>query len=372
MRSIYYIEVNLICVAFMTILFVGVRFAKGDLKTKLYRGMLITNIVFCLADLVAGVARGQFFTGARVVIWTSNILYFLTTFILAVLWVIYSMNMLHGRVLKRVLVPMLAVTGLVAAVFITTPWHGLCFTVDEGNLYTRGPLLWLQWMIMFPSITVPSFIAVFSTTDRRARLAVGLFPVFPLCMTVLQLYVYGITVSQVGTTCAIALVYVLFQSQQIGEAETRAKLLDEMSSTDVLTKLRNRRAYELRIAALEGEERVDVLFADLNGLKAANDSKGHAAGDAIICRFADLLRKHFPENEIFRISGDEFVVLSTSKNDFAGVCDRLGSDSGNMASLGRSYGSGAELLSVVSEAERKMYQDKYEYYKRTGYERRKQ
>ena len=47
---------------------------------------------------------------------------------------------------------------------------------------------------------------------------------------------------------------------------------------------------------------------DLNGLKRCNDCFGYAAGDALICRVADVLNDVFP-GEACRIGGDEFVVI---------------------------------------------------------------
>lgn len=50
-------------------------------------------------------------------------------------------------------------------------------------------------------------------------------------------------------------------------------------------------------------------MADLNNLKRVNDSDGHASGDALLVRFATVLRECFPGGDFFRLGGDEFLVI---------------------------------------------------------------
>ena len=52
-----------------------------------------------------------------------------------------------------------------------------------------------------------------------------------------------------------------------------------------------------------------VGFADLNGLKYVNDTFGHEYGDKVLVRLAEVMKQYFPEDQIYRISGDEFIVL---------------------------------------------------------------
>ncbi len=78
---------------------------------------------------------------------------------------------------------------------------------------------------------------------------------------------------------------------------------------DVLTGLNNRRAYENCLVGISPESDVCAVFCDVNSLKTVNDTMGHEEGDKLIKKMADILREVFSEKEIFRISGDEFVVI---------------------------------------------------------------
>lgn len=86
--------------------------------------------------------------------------------------------------------------------------------------------------------------------------------------------------------------------------------LEHASYTDLLTGLKNRNQY---IKELEGYAQgkprpLGVIFVDVNGMKGINDTYGHAYGDAVIVRTADILKGHVA-GDVFRIGGDEFIAL---------------------------------------------------------------
>ncbi|MEO5567355.1 MAG: GGDEF domain-containing protein [Gemmatimonadaceae bacterium] len=91
--------------------------------------------------------------------------------------------------------------------------------------------------------------------------------------------------------------------------------LDELSQTDRLTGLGNRRAFLAR-----GDQEVErmlrsrrpftVLFLDLDNFKLVNDRSGHAAGDELLILVGEVLRTRFRAIDLVaRIGGDEFAVL---------------------------------------------------------------
>ncbi len=88
--------------------------------------------------------------------------------------------------------------------------------------------------------------------------------------------------------------------------------LEFLGKHDALTKLRNRAFYDDEIARLNrrGPFPVGVLSIDLNGLKRVNDESGHGAGDALLRRAGEALKKALGENlQAARIGGDEFACL---------------------------------------------------------------
>jgi diguanylate cyclase (GGDEF)-like protein len=104
---------------------------------------------------------------------------------------------------------------------------------------------------------------------------------------------------------------------------------DRLALVDELTTLPNRRAF---VAALDAALRVDdrsgiaVLFVDLDGFKAVNDTFGHEAGDALLAAIGRELSSSMRATDLVgRIGGDEFVVLcrQTDPSVIGHVVERL-------------------------------------------------
>jgi diguanylate cyclase (GGDEF)-like protein len=88
--------------------------------------------------------------------------------------------------------------------------------------------------------------------------------------------------------------------------------LEYLGSHDALTKLRNRTFFTDELNRLErkGTSPVTIIMADLNGLKAANDELGHAAGDALLRRAGEVFNSVVDKPACAaRIGGDEFAVI---------------------------------------------------------------
>ena len=96
----------------------------------------------------------------------------------------------------------------------------------------------------------------------------------------------------------------------------------DMAMTDGLTGLPNRSAMMAALDAAMAQRRgFTLLFIDLDGFKQVNDLLGHAAGDAVLKRVAEVLRQALrPGDAVARLGGDEFCVLLTD----AAEAERLG------------------------------------------------
>ena len=154
------------------------------------------------------------------------------------------------------------------------------------------------------------------------------------------------------------------------------KKLEMLSSTDLLTGVKNRNAMNNRVSDFISEdymkpETLGIVFADLNGLKRINDQKGHDAGDLLLKKAVEFLISVFKDDEIYRAGGDEFMIISencTLKHLEDGVeevrrlCD---ADSEVSFSLGICFDDKElDICSAMSLADSRMYQDKDEYYRK--------
>ncbi len=81
---------------------------------------------------------------------------------------------------------------------------------------------------------------------------------------------------------------------------------------DQLTKLYNRVYFEQVLSQANSKKLlpISLLMGDVNGLKLCNDVFGHDAGDQLLCKIADVLRKSAAKKDIVaRWGGDEFIIL---------------------------------------------------------------
>lgn len=166
---------------------------------------------------------------------------------------------------------------------------------------------------------------------------------------------------------------------------TDVTALETERALDGLTGLYNRQVYFEKVAAiLESKPpRVDVLMADLNGLKSVNDSQGHAAGDRLIKDAADCFKKAFIyDSYVFRLGGDEFGVISTAGEytfeemliNLANAVDEVNEGRETLVSLscGTAYaGEGViDFAKLMKMADAEMYFNKKKYYEVNHIDRR--
>ena len=156
--------------------------------------------------------------------------------------------------------------------------------------------------------------------------------------------------------------------------------LEQLSDTDELTGLKNRRAFN---SALEAEVKkaarysrvFSVLMLDADDLKPVNDRFGHATGDRLIISIAQVVQESLRETDILaRYGGDEFVVIltETAKDRAVEVAERIRasventsfSEAGERVSSTISVGiscfsdKSQDGLDIIADADKKLYESK--------------
>ncbi|MDE3086728.1 MAG: GGDEF domain-containing protein [Acidobacteriota bacterium] len=141
--------------------------------------------------------------------------------------------------------------------------------------------------------------------------------------------------------------------------------LERASRTDALTGVGNRRAFDetlssaLSAASRRGHQ-VTVVAVDLDGLKLINDTEGHAAGDAaLLALVRALYSARRDEDSVFRVGGDEFVILLPFTSvDAAELFMRRVQAAGGPAFTWGAAGypdDGADAPALVEAADRDLY-----------------
>ncbi|MBR6874417.1 MAG: diguanylate cyclase [Ruminococcus sp.] len=111
--------------------------------------------------------------------------------------------------------------------------------------------------------------------------------------------------------------------EQLSNARQQADDMHELAHMDALTGIRNKLAYDKETARLDREiagglSQFGIAMIDLNFLKLINDTYGHECGNSSIKRLSQLVCTTFQHSPVFRIGGDEFVVILRN-NDFLNV-----------------------------------------------------
>ena len=202
-------------------------------------------------------------------------------------------------------------------------------------------------------------------------------------------------------TGAVALLLLLYLAYIILEARHHQKLILKenerlleaqvmLSNTDKLTSLLNRRAYEDDLAtypSVPTERDFVYVSVDVNGLKAVNDSLGHAAGDELLSGASRVLKQRLGSyGRVYRVGGDEFAAMifadeehltaiRTDLND-----TMLAWHGATVHELSMSFGfaarqefpAGTTVAELAKAADKRMYEAKAAYYRSRGVDRRGQ
>lgn len=156
-----------------------------------------------------------------------------------------------------------------------------------------------------------------------------------------------------------------------------AKNMKEIYRQDSLTGLLNRNAYDSDVEQLRSADigAVVCVYADMIGLHEVNNHLGHKQGNRMLCEFADAARAFFGDDRLYRIGGDEFVIISSAHTE-AQTCKQLNymrerlHTQGCEISVGvASSESTSDLPKIIEQAENEMRREKKEYYVRGGSKR---
>ncbi|MFN8463884.1 MAG: GGDEF domain-containing protein, partial [Anaerolineales bacterium] len=168
--------------------------------------------------------------------------------------------------------------------------------------------------------------------------------------------------------------WVLVALQDVTARKKAEEYLRYLGTHDVMTALYNRAFFEETLQDLEANRKDPVSFVivDLNGLKLANDTFGHSAGDKLIRRTAEVLKASIEDGTIAaRIGGDEFILIMPGADEHAAkeMIERVESlvvmnnkyyrEPELSVSIGSSTSApGFSLLKYISLADDEMYKNK--------------
>ena len=157
-------------------------------------------------------------------------------------------------------------------------------------------------------------------------------------------------------------------SRQLEVSRKREHEMSELAIRDSLTGIRNKTAYDREVFKIEreienGDKSFGIAMVDLNFLKKINDTYGHEKGDIAIRTLCRLVCVTFAHSPVFRIGGDEFVII-LKNTDYASIDSLVEKFNSEIKAM--SYDGTAEMWEAPSAAigyalyEEKVDQGSYE------------
>ncbi len=155
------------------------------------------------------------------------------------------------------------------------------------------------------------------------------------------------------------------------QKEQIARQFKYLSYHDTLTDMQNRNKYTEDINKLKKVKstQIGIAFVDMNGLKRLNDTKGHHAGDKAIIEISNKINASFPTENIYRIGGDEFVIVvpNITKLKFMQGISQLQAFSADKTKPYIAIGYNwfeqiTDISKALKQVDTLMYEDKNRYY----------
>ena len=315
---ILYLEINL--TAALLILFIRFK-TLGISKMVSQRNLssaIDAEIVFFLSDTAAVLISCGMIPFSRAGLIAAKSVYFLSTALMCFFWFVYFEHLQGSAFVasrRRVLASSCLVWVMAILLLVNLP-TGILFYVDEANVYRRGPLFAVQYLLSYIYVFAACGHALVGAlmrrnlSRRRLLASLALFPVAPAGAGILQFIYPQLPVACVALAFATLILY--------------QNWLDDMISVDPLTRLNNRKQLAYHYESWQRQSDSTPLYAlmiDANRFKSINDAYGHIQGDAALERIADALRiasKDLPHRaNLARYGGDEFVILAKAEDPAA-------------------------------------------------------
>lgn len=372
--SLYFIQINAICLIVLIIVYTAIRIQRGifDTKRLTFAILTISAMIMCISDALAWVSNAR--TDTIVLTYISNALYFLSITACGYFWLTYvnlkirPVDFNHKRSRLLTGIPLAAIVVLLLA----NPFTDFLFTIDSNGVYSRGEGIFIHWLVSYGYLiiaTVLVIIQLFKAKTRVERSNLWLlvwFIIPPALAAVIQIIFYGTTTTSCGVTISILIIAL--------------NKLNYDVSRDPLTSLNNRRALDNYIVDKLSKNNVDftVLMCDIDNFKSFNDTKGHTVGDLVLTRMATALKiacsKKTLPYFLCRYGGDEFVICGPFKDEgeVLSLVNDLKSSVVNIneiskdpytfsMSVGYAFGTCLNLEDVeklIVQADKVMYEDK--------------
>lgn len=332
-----YATIPILAILIQAIINQDVLFRKNEKDSipaqKQYIRFLLTTMIFYVADAAWGILNEHHLT---VALYADTVIYYLVMAGAVLMWTRYVIGYLgeNNAFSDYLMYAGQVFYGFEIVCIVTNFFHPFFFYFDEAGDYHAGFVRYLALCIqilLFLLASVQTFLLASKSEGavRRRNNTVGLFGVAMIIFIGIQYFFPLLPIYTMGYLLGCCLLHAFVVEdvkdeyrRELEEALSRERdhkrelgSAKRLAYTDPLTGVKNKHAY------IEKEEEIDrmiydkvaerfgVVVFDLNGLKKVNDTKGHDIGDEYIVSACKLICDFFKHSPVYRIGGDEFVVI---------------------------------------------------------------
>ena len=255
-----------------------------------------------------------------------------------------------------------------AVVNIISIFTGIVFSVDADNVFHRGPLGYLPFIMVGLYSVLLIYRLIKRSNQKPMEIIYISFLAFALGSGVVLPFIFQ---GDYANIFCIIIAVALFSYFEFSVLQLVKK--------DSLTGLLNRHAYFADVSN-DPKNITAIISIDMNGLKTINDTVGHAAGDeALVTLSLCFMRPLKSKQSGYRVGGDEFIIVcrKTSKEEVLDIVDQISSsvaETKYSCAIGYSFNLEGDkpVSDLLKESDEMMYKEKDKYYQESGLRNREQ
>lgn len=276
---------------------------------KAYNFMLVITFIATINETLSFIidARPGFIF--QILQYISNTIASASSGIIGYSWCLFVEYHIH-RNFKRIKKKskILAIPLIIAMILLIINLCGtsIIFDISKQNKYTRGPVNFLLYIIVF-IYYIESIYTV--QKAKNDSILVEFFPIYYFiipCMigTMIQGFFFGISTIWLCVAIAFIIVYI--------EIQISISFIDDLSG------IYNRKFMNHYLNKLQNDKIKHVygFLLDINEFKSINDTYGHITGDHALIQFGRILQHSIDKDSVaIRMGSDEFVVFANLQSD---------------------------------------------------------
>lgn len=271
------------------------------IQNQMFRITLMTTIVSMISILISVALNMEMTHFPLFLVEFFNVMSRVSMTVIAPLFFYYTISIIWKT--KEVFFRWIRFTAWVYLIFalmiMSSPFSGIIYTISVDHTIVRGPLYNLMY-------AAPAFyivlllVLLFFTRHRLSRslnLVILSFPVLCLVFVTIEFIYPYLLISSTAATASLVISYLYIQNKKILE--------------DDLTGTMNRRAFVKVVSMrLEDKSPFKIIVVSIDEFRSINNHYGEQIGDRLLQEVALYLMNVQPNAQVFRLSGDEFALLT--------------------------------------------------------------